>query len=168
MKPCRSRCVTVALAVVLALLSLWGCREEKGAEELLWSLVAEAERLPDGEIYLSSAEEGDVGYLSDALVERMYGEAAESLLDVSREIALFLPSFSQPAELVAVRCDSVTDAHRAEEILRERRDFLAVAFVGTEWESLARSAAVTREGRYVFFLMAENAEELALVAKRIC
>ena len=164
------RFLCVLSVVLLCVLSpaLNGCGEEESAEALLWSLLGEASSLPKGEVYLSRAEEGEVGFLSSELVVRMYGEGGEALMKIAEEIALFLPSFPQPAELAVITCYSATDAYEAEAVLRARLEHLTVAFFGTEWEATVRGARVAVEGRRVFFLLAEEAEELERLARRLC
>ena len=128
---------------------------EKSAEDAVASLLALCEEVPDGILYHSDAERGDVGYLSGEAFDLLYGEgAAEHELSLVEDYALYLSSFATPFEVAVFRCYERSDADRLGAILLNRSDFLKVCLRECGlYEAYGESIHVTVTGRYALLIL---------------
>ena len=161
----RIFCIIISL---LLCLSLFSCsRTEKDTGEILASLMEDCGPFPAGVIYTPSAEEGEEGYLSPALMEALWGEDAEEGFSMLQDYSIYLSSFAAPYEISVFSCFSATDAMRIEELCRARADIVSVALRHTEYYGLCQSIRICRKGRNVIFLMTDHPDKAEKSAKSL-
>ena len=158
----------VCLCICVAMLLCVACgREPMATADILRELEAEAESLPAGERYTSTAEEGSDGYCSADLRRSLYGEDAEEIFETVEEYAIYLSSAAKPYEIAVFRCYSATDAHRVALMCMERAELLRVALHGTDWETFADGATVLCRGHYVVLSLTDEPRAVEERAKRL-
>ena len=147
MKKWVAYCLLVCMA-----LSFFGCRQAdpKEAIVLLGEYMAKSDSLPAGEIYHAGLTEGEKGYFSEQMMERMYGEDADTrFFSLVEDYALYLSSFAEPCEIAVLRCYSQSDTDRLAEMCLERIEQLRISLTGTPYRTRADAATVHIEGRVV-------------------
>ena len=155
------------LSIILCL-SLVSCTSKKrNTGEILQELMTAARELPQGEIYVKNAAEGEDGYLSAAMADALYGEAASEYLALTEEYSIYLSSFAKPYEIAVFKCYSSTDAQKIERMCRERANIVSVALRRTEFHSLHENIRIIREGDTVVFLMTDRPDKTERLAKKL-
>lgn len=135
------------LALMLCVLFCACSREEASTASLLGEQLARIECLPQGEIYRSGAAEGEVGYCSDRLLERLYGPGATThCLPLVEEYAIYLSSFAEPCEIAIFRCYARSDTDRIAEMCLGRIEQMRILLAGTDFRARADRATVSIEG----------------------
>lgn len=136
--------------LLFLILPLSSCKSEnRSAEELLSSLMAQTRGLPAGEIYLKGAREGENAYFSQSLCESMYGSRAFELLPLTEDFAIYMSSAAAPYEIAVFKCYSATDAENLASVCVKRAETLRTLLSKTEWRELCDSAKITVSGRIV-------------------
>lgn len=156
------------ILTVLLCLSLVSCGgRRQSAYEMLSSVTAGLEELPQGVIYVASAEMGEEGYLSPTVAEALWGDDADEGFSMLSDYAIYMSSFAAPYEIGVFCCYSATDARRIEELCRARADIVRVALKQTEFYYLCGNLRIVRKGRTVIFLMTSQPEKAVRLARRL-
>ena len=151
------RFVVLILTVCFIAVFLLSCaREQRSAEEVLSSLMADNQGLPAGEIYQKNAKEGENAYFSQSLCESMYGSRAAELLTVTEDFAIYMSSAAAPYEIAVFKCYSSTDAEKIAAVCMSRAEDLRVLLSKTEWRELCDSAKIKVDGRIVVMTVTGN------------
>ena len=112
---------------ILCLICGCGREASREAAETVEAILTLCGDYPAGTLYQRSAEEGEVGYLSDSDFDLLYGEnSAAYYLPLVEDYALYASSFATPFEVAVFRCYSSSDATRLGELLLQRADTLSV------------------------------------------
>ena len=152
------RIISVALAFSFVIV-LVGCAKEKtDTYSLLCDLLLYSGEDTDGSgyIYSSSADEESIGYLSDGMLRRLYGEKYEkSAAPLVEDAALFI-SARGAGELALFRCYSSSDTDTLLKLLLERADTLKVGLRGSAYEQKSEGIVVEIRGKYVLFCFVEE------------
>ena len=141
-------------------------KKNNTAEELLGGIMNDIGDLPNGKVYLTSAEEGEGGYLSPELADSLYGEGAQNKLALVKDYAIYISSFAAPCEIAVFICYSSSDAIKIEQMCRQRADVLLVAHRETDLCDLNLRPTVVRKGRTVAFAMTDNAPRTERIIKK--
>ena len=161
--------IIFAFVCVWLTVSLVACSTGSGrsAEDILYEICNDME-LPAGSTYLSAAEEGSEKYLSDHLIESLYGKKAkEENFSLIEDYAIYLSSFAAPYEVAIFKCFSSSDTDTVASMCLQRADVLAVVLRDTGFSYLSERVNVTVRGHFVVMLVAEDidlAEEVVLKA----
>ena len=155
-----------ALLISLLLCSC-SAYQKKTSEDILHRLMTGAGELPDGEIYVSGAEEGSEEYMPPFLREAMYGEGHSEYFSLIEDYSIYLSSFAEPYEIAVFKCYSKSDGIRIERMCRARADILEVALNKTKFSELCKGIRVIRKDHFVIFIMTESSNEVARLAKRL-
>lgn len=141
---------------ILLCFSLFSCSvREPDSYNILLSLMEDCGPMPAGVIYTPRAEEGEQGYMSEALAEALWGEDAAEGFGLLSDFAIYMSSFASPYEIGVFCCYSSTDADRVEELCMSRADIISVALRQTEFYGLCGNVRVVKRGRVVIFLMTD-------------
>ncbi len=142
------------LALVLCVLCCACSREEASTASLLGEQMAQIDCLPQGEFYRSDAAEGEVGYCSERLLAKLYGEGAIThCFPLVEEYAIYLSSFAEPCEIAIFRCYARSDADRIAEMCLSRIEQMRILLAGTDFRKRADHATVSVDGRLVVMQM---------------
>ena len=159
-----------AFFIVLSLILLSSCAKTDNPDcrVILSEMISAEIGLPSGKIYSSRAEDGDAEYLSDHLLNSLYGEGkkpvmAEGWLD----IALFLPSLAHPCEFAVILCDSEDTATDTARMLCRRLDAIRTTKSEGEYAQLTENATVTVIGNYALLIISSDTENAIKSASKI-
>ena len=142
---------------------------ERSAEDSVRSVLALWEEVPDGVLYRAGAERGDVGYLSEADFDLLYGAGAAAYeLPLVRDYAIYLSSFALPFEVAVFRCYERSDADRLGALLLTRADALKVSLKQCGlYGRYGERICVAVSGEYAVLVMAESVPDTAKITRAI-
>lgn len=111
----------------------------------------------NGYVFLKSADNSSVFFMSEKTKSSMYGENFKSALEATADFAIYI-SASNCYELAIFECYSKNDIDEILRMCYERADEIKVALRFTEWEG--RSSVITVEAykKYVIFSFTESQE----------
>lgn len=154
------------LLLTLSLLPSCSSGERVPCLEILTAMVEAEVGLPAGKAYSSEAAIGDDGYLSEHLVNALYGDGARPVMaDGWLDLAIFLPSSAHPCEFAVFLCDSSDTAKDTARMLCRRLDVIRAAKNG-EHSRMIGNAKITVAGNYVLFIISSDSENALRMAKR--
>lgn len=154
----------VAAALALCALAFCGCSDSTpDAYSLLCGvLLCSGEDIDgSGYIYSSTAEEGNLGYLSQEMMATLYGDNySEHIAPLVEECSVFLSSRGV-GELAVFKCYSRSDTDLVLKALLKRADTLKVGLRNTAWEEKSRGIEIKIKGKYLLFCFVENTDRAA-------
>lgn len=158
--------VKIICLVFIFLISVFctGCSsgEDAHCEDILPELLAVSgeDFEGNGEIYFGNSAEGELGYLSESMKAKLYGESeAELAFSKIEDYALFLSS-RVPGEIAIFKCYSASDTDTVAAMCLERADTLKVALRGSEWEGKSEKIRVTIHRRYVVMSFTDHSQKV--------
>ena len=162
--------VLAAFFIVLSLFSISSCTRSENLDcrDILSAIISSEIGLPSGEIYSARAEIGEEEYLSDHLVNSLYGNGKEPVMaDGWIDIAIFLPSSAHPCEFAVILCDSEDTATDTARLLCRRLDAIRTAKSEGEYARLTENATVTVIGNYALLIVSSDTENAIKSASKI-
>lgn len=121
-------------------------------------MLAYEKDCPAGVIYLSSAEEGEEGYLSESFCAALYGDGAPPKEWASvREFAIFQSATPSPTELAVFRAAGRAEAEEIAEMCTRRLSVLRHFYRGTDGEVYASGGRVAILGHFVVMAVSSDA-----------
>ena len=162
--------VLAAFFIVLSLFSVSSCTrsENPDCRDILSAIISSEIGLPSGKIYSARAESGEEEYLSDHLVNSLYGNGKEPVMaDGWIDIAIFLPSSAHPCEFAVILCDSEDTATDTARLLCRRLDAIRTAKGAGEYAKLTENATVTVIGNYALLIISSDTENAIKSASKI-
>jgi len=158
------------ILIIFLFFTLPSCAEQDlpSCREILNGIMQTEIGLPAGRIYSSAASECDEEYLSDQLINALYGNGscpvmAEGWLDV----AIFLPSSSHPCEFAVFLCDSEDTADDTARMLCSRLDLIRTAKENGKLSSYFETATITVMRNYVLLIVSSDTQNALNVASKI-
>ncbi len=151
-------------------LSLTACGEHSEGmetERILTSLMEAQESFPGGVTFRHTATEGMEDYLPPSAREAMYGADSERYFKLIEQYSIYMSSFAAPYEIGVFKCYSKSDGLKIEAMCRTRWDIVSVALRETEFYGLCDDIRVLRKGDTVVFIMVDNADKCARLAKKL-
>ena len=155
---------------VLLIFSLPSCKngDLPSCKEILSEILENEVGLPPGRVYYLHSAKGDESFLSDHLINALYGNGespvmAEGWLD----IALFLPSSAHACEFAVILCDSEDTATDTARLLCRRLDSIRTAKGGEENAHLIKGATVTVLGNYALLIISSDTQNAIKSASKI-
>lgn len=155
--------------IVIVLFSFVSCgrRELPLCEDVLNEMMDAEVGLPAGKTYSLRATRGENEFLSESLINSLYGEGGvppmrEGWLD----IALFMPLSAHPCELAVFLCNSSDTAKDTARLLCRRLDIIRVARGGEQYVSIIDNAKIAVVGNYVLFIVSSDSENCLKAAKK--
>ena len=145
--------------LVFCLLFLYSCGEHQvGAGDILSKMLEGESQLPFGNVYLMSADEGDVEYLSERVKGVLYGDsAAKEVFPLIKDYAIYISSFEVPCEIAVFLCYSSSDADAVVKMCLGRADSIKTYMSHTaELDKI--SVKVMEKGRFVSMYVGSSAE----------
>lgn len=141
-------------SILLLLFLLPSCKDTRSAEDVLFNITKDFDNLPDGSVYLSSAEEGSKKFLSVAMINSLYHNgAAEYEFSLVEEYAIYISSFAKPCEIAVYKCYSASDTDLIASMCHKRIEKLRVMLAGTSFAEIIDAADVEVKGRFVIVTM---------------
>ena len=162
--------VLAAFFIVLSLFSISSCTrsENPDCRDILSAIISSEIGLPSGKIYSARAEVGEEEYLSDHLVNSLYGNGKEPVMaDGWIDIAIFLPSSAHPCEFAVILCDSEDTATDTARMLCRRLDSIRTAKGSEENAHLIKGATVTVLGNYALLIISSDTQNAIKSASKI-
>ena len=162
--------VLAAFFIVLSLFSVSSCTrsENPDCRDILSAIISSEIGLPSGEIYSARAEVGEEEYLSDHLINSLYGNGKEPVMaDGWIDIAIFLPSSAHPCEFAVILCDSEDTATDTARLLCRRLDAIRTTKSEGEYAKLTENATVTVIGNYALLIISSDTENAIKSASKI-
>lgn len=162
--------VLAAFFIVLSLFSISSCTKSANPDcrDILSAMISSEIGLPSGEIYSARAEIGEEEYLSDHLVNSLYGNGKEPVMaDGWIDIAIFLPSSAHPCEFAVILCDSEDTSTDTARMLCRRLDAIRTAKGAGEYAKLTENATVTVIGNYALLIISSDTENAIKSASKI-
>ena len=124
--------------------------------------------LPAGKTYSARAPEGDGEYISEHLINSLYGNGKKPVMaDGWIDIAIFLPSSAHPCEFAVILCDSEDTATDTARLLCRRLDAIRTAKGAGEYAKLTENATVTVIGNYALLIISSDTENAIKSASKI-
>ena len=154
------RILALLMGLLAAVTPLCACgrREETPAAAVLSRMLARERDCPVGTVYLSSAEEGTEGYLSQRLCAALYGDGGvPPEWSAVEDCAIFLTAREHPVELAVFRAASRDAAGAIAELCVRRLSTLRRYWRGSDYEGYTASAQVVILGRYVVMAVSSDA-----------
>ena len=124
---CAAISLCLALSLIIPLASCVYSNEIVPCIDVLNALTEAEIGLPAGKIYSASAGEGEEGYISDSLLNSLFGGDMNTLIDGWLDYAFFLPSGNHPCEFIVILCDTPTTAKDTARLLSRRLNTLRTA-----------------------------------------
>lgn len=158
------------ILIILLIFTLPSCtkQERPTCREILGSLVTVEIGLPAGRIYSMTAPEGNSEYLSEHLVNVLYGDGERPVMaDGWLDLAIFLPSSQHPCELAVFLCDDEDTATDTARLLCRRLDSIRTAKGDGGFSSLLDNASVTVIGNYALLIISSDTQNALKTASKI-
>lgn len=159
-----------ALVLIIVITLLFPSCAERGlvpCREVLLEMTGAEVGLPSGKIYSLSAPRGDGEYLSEHLINSLYGDGSTPVMsDGWLDLALFLPSSAHPCEMAVFLCNSRDTANDTARMLCRRLGSLRQAKGNGELSYYFESASVTVRGNYVLLVISSDTENILKVASK--
>ena len=131
-------------------------------------MLACEECLPTGVIYFPEAEEGEDGYMTEALCAVLYGDGVMPReWSFVSDFAIYLSAMEHPFELAVFRCDSWDGAEEIAEVCMRRLVVLRNYWRGSDYEAYTSGGRVVTLGCYVLMMVSSDAELFLSEARRV-
>ena len=150
--------VLALFIIIFCLLSLSSCSQGEPAScrEVLDAVIRGEVGLPAGNIYDMRAAEGEVEFLSDSLINALYGGGSMPRLRQDwLDCALFLSLGESPCELAVFYCASGSAACDTARLLCTRLDAIRTV-KGDLYPQMIERASVTVRGNFVLFFISSD------------
>lgn len=158
----------VILLLLFSLLPSCAHSQNPDCREILGEMTQAEIGLPAGKIYSMRADEGDEEYISDHLINSLYGDGKLPVMaDGWLDLAVFLPSSAHPCEFAVILCDSEDTATDTARLLCRRLDVIRTAKSDEKYASYLDSATVTVMRNYVLFIISSDTENALRSASKI-
>ena len=151
--------IFLSALLIFCLLFLYSCGESGGgANDILAKMLESEVELPFGNVYLMSANEGDVEYLSERVKNVLYGKKeVKEVFPMIKDYAIYVSSVEVPYEIAVFCCYSRSDADAVVKMCLGRADSLKAYMSHTlEFEKI--SVRVMEKGRFVSMYVGSSAE----------
>ena len=161
--------IIAAFLILLLPFSFVACGriEKNDCREILSKMTDAEVGLPSGKVYSMKAARGDDEYLSEHLINSLYGEGGTPVMsDGWLDLAVFLPSSAHPCEMAVFLCDSRDTANDTARMLCRRLDSLRQAKGNGELSYYFESASVTVRGNYVLLVISSDTESILKIAAK--
>lgn len=136
--------------------------------DILYAMTDAEVGLPSGRIYSMRAMRGDEEYLSEHLINSLYGEGGTPVMANGwLDLAVFLPSLDHPCEMAVFLCDSKDSANDTARMLSRRLGSLRQIKQDSEFSYYFESASVTIRGNYVLLVISSDTENAIKSASKI-
>ena len=158
------------ILIILLIFTLPSCtkQERPTCREILGSLVTVEIGLPAGRIYSMTAPEGNSEYLSEHLVNVLYGDGERPVMaDGWLDLALFLPTSSHPCEFAVILCDTPDTATDTARLLCRRLDTIRTVKGEGEFSSMIENATVAVIGNFALLIISSDTETAIKSASKI-
>ena len=161
------------LAVFLTLLlifSLPSCKREDfpSCRDILSAMLENEIGLPAGRVYYLHSAKGDDSFLSDHLINALYGEGERPVMaDGWLDLAIFLSLGDHPCEMAVFLCDGEDTAKDTARMLCRRLDVIRTAKSEGEYARLTENATVTVIGNYALLIISSDTENAIKSASKI-
>ena len=130
------------------------CNDNRRAEDILFSITKDIDDLPDGNVYLKSADEGSECFLSPMIISALYGEGAVSYeFSLIEDFAVYLSSFKTPCEVAVYKCYSASDTDLIASMCLSRIENLKIILAETSFSETLSNATVSVSGKFVIVTM---------------
>ena len=156
LKNTKLYCIIKFTSILLLLLlpPLCACTDQKSAETILFDITKDFTELPDGSVYLSSAEEGSKNFLVPSLINSLYYEgAAEYEFSLVEEYAIYISDFAKPCEIAVYKCYSRSDTNLIASMCLRRIESLRVILKDTSFADVVMNAKIEIRGHFVIVTM---------------
>lgn len=158
----------ISIILIFLLFPSCSAREHMSCREVLLEMTGAEVGLPSGKIYSMNAPRGDDEYLSEHLINSLYGDGSTPVMaDGWLDLALFLPSSSHPCEFAVFLCDSRDTANDTARMLCRRLDVIRHTKNSSELSYYFDSASVTVKGNYVLLIISSDTESAINTAVKI-
>ena len=147
--------IFILILFILLLPSLFSsCKDNRRAEDILFNITKEIDDLPDGNVYLKSADEGSESFLSPMIISALYGEGA-ILYEFSliEDFAVYLSSFKSPCEVAVYKCYSASDTDIIASMCLSRIENLKIILAETSFSERLSNATIDISGKFVIVTM---------------
>lgn len=163
------RGVLLLLVILLLQMLTASCdsRERVPTGAILSAMLACERDCPAGTIYSTAAEEGESGYLSEALCAALYGNGAVPSEWMLVESASIFLSAAHPAELAVFRCGSLRDAEILSKLCARRLAVLRGYFQGSEYEAYTAGGRVVILDNCVLMVVSSDADRAIAEARAV-
>lgn len=161
--------IIAAFLILLLPFSFVACgrQENTSCREILHAMTEAEVGLPSGKIYSMKAARGDDEYLSEHLINSLYGDGSTPVMaDGWLDLALFLPSSAHPCEMAVFLCNSRDTANDTARMLCRRLGSLRQAKGNGELSYYFESASVTVRENYVLLVISSDTENILKVASK--
>ena len=162
--------IIAAFLILLLPFSFVACgrQENTSCREILHAMTEAEIGLPSGKIYSLNAPRGDGEYLSEHLINSLYGDGSTPVMvDGWLDLALFLPSSAHPCEMAVFLCNSRDTANDTARMLCRRLDTLRISKGGGKFDYYLDNATVTITRNYVLFLVSSDVGNTLKIASKI-
>ena len=154
--------VLAIILLVATLCSLPACVSSGNTAtsvDIVKAITASEIGLPAGKLYSSSAREGESGYISESLLNSLFGNGSRpALLDGWIDYAFFMPTSSHPCEFVAILCDTPTTATDTARLLCARLNTIKRVKTDSQYAHYLDNAEVTICRNYVLLIISSDTE----------
>lgn len=110
-----------------------------------------------GYVFLKSADESDVFYLSEKTKHSMYGEKFDGALERTKDFAIYV-SASGRYEIAIFECYSRNDTDEILKMCYERADEIKIGLRFTEWQGIAEAIEIQVYKKHVIFALTDSAQ----------
>ena len=161
--------IIAAFLILLLPFSFVACgrQENTSCREILHAMTEAEIGLPSGKVYSMKAARGDDEYLSEHLINSLYGDGSTPVMaDGWLDLALFLSSSAHPCEMAVFLCNSRNTANDTARMLCRRLDVIRHTKSDCELSCYFDSASVTVKGNYVLLVISSDTENILKVASK--
>ena len=147
--------ILILILFILLLPSLFSsCKDNRRAEDILFNITKDIDDLPDGNVYLKSADEGSESFLSPMIISALYGEGAISYeFSLIEDFAVYLSSFKSPCEVAVYKCYSASDTDLIASMCLSRIENLKIILAETSFSERLSNATIDISGKFVIVTM---------------
>lgn len=149
----------LSFLLIFCMLFLYSCGERHArAEDILAKILEGESQLPFGNVYLMSADEGDVEYLSERMKKVLYGDIdTGEVFPLIKDYAIYISSFEAPSEIAVFCCYSKSDVDAVVKMCLGRADIIK-AYMSHTAELDKVSVKVMEKGSFVSMYVGSSAE----------
>ena len=158
----KKRSLSVFLLVMCMLLV--GCSSQKNisCERVLSHVLADmavnTER--NGQVFLLSADEGQIEYFPDQTKMLMYGEnSLKNCFPKIEDCAIYVSAHILE-EVAIFKCYSSSDTDEIVKMCLERADMIKVSMKGSSWQEKTEKIRVTVHRHFVVFSFTDDSQEI--------
>ena len=154
---------SLSIFLLVLCLALSSCSSKNAScVDILSGLIdlGSEEARKNGQMFLLSAEEGQIEYFSAQNQVLMYGkEAAEHCFSKIEDCAIFTSSHT-PEEIAVFKCYSASDTDEIAKMCLSRSDDIKIALRGSVWQEKSEKIRVTIYRRFVVFAFTDQPEAI--------